>query len=305
MAARFLVGTSGFAYDEWVGPFYPRSLAGQRHEWLGYYAEHFPTVEINSSFYRMPTEPMVRAWSEKAKGLAFEFALKVPQTVTHEHMVNGDLANARRDLDAFLAVLAPLRERLGPLLFQLSPFFRFSERGLETLGEMLAQARAAGAAVAAEFRHSSWLDRETRELRFEAKRALKRHDAALVATDGPGFPAMLLATARHGYVRFHGRNPDLWFRGKEPEAGEEPDDEKPAPGARASRYDYLYTEKELEPWARRLKEAARSMEPVRVFFNNHPVGKAAKNALMMMDLLGVPHRPKDVHVQAQGRLDAF
>lgn len=325
---RFLIGTSGFAYDDWVGPFYPPAIGTQKHEWLSYYADYFPTLEINSSYYSMPTEPMVKAWVEKSRGREFEFSLKVPRSVTHDHMVDGHVEEAERDLDAFLAVTAPLADerKRGPLLFQLSPYFRHKEPTLDALRAVLQRARGAGATVAVELRHESWLDRTTYDLQFDAKRVLRENDAALVVTDGPGFPPLNVPTATHGYVRFHGRNRDMWFgRGRSRGRDEEPagllgfhrnrpgrDDEHddarddvPYVGVRMNRYDYLYNETELEPWAKRLKEAARQQSLMRVYFNNHPAGKAPKNALQFMDMVGVPHKAKDIRVQTQGRLDLF
>lgn len=305
-----MIGTSGFAYDDWVGPFYPPAMGSQKHDWLGYYADYFPTLEINSSYYSMPTEPMVKAWVEKSRHRDLEFSLKVPRAVTHDHMVDGRVEDAERDLDAFLAVTAPLADerKRGPLLFQLSPYFRHREPAVETLRALLRRASGAGATMAVEFRHESWLDRTTNDLPFDAKRILREHDAALVVTDGPGFPPLNVATATHGYVRFHGRNRDMWFRrnreGREDEQ-EEARDDVPFAGERMNRYDYLYNETELLPWAKRSREAARHQSPIRVYFNNHPVGKAPKNALQFMDMVGVPHKAKDVRVQTQGSLDLF
>jgi uncharacterized protein YecE (DUF72 family) len=154
--------------------------------------------------------------------------------------------------------------------------------------------------VAVEFRHRTWV--EGRDLVPGAMDLLQQRGAALCAVDGPSFPPMLRALGKHAYVRFHGRRGDVWFaKGK----ARESEDGLPA------RYDYLYTQKELEPWARVLRDNDNKFERIRVFFNNHPRGQAVQNGQDMMRLLGLeaPHRePRSFAPKPKGpqrSLDAF
>lgn len=274
-----LVGTSGWSYKDWVGPVYPQELATQPGRWLEHYLQRFPTVEVNSTFYRLPGERTVEGWVEKARKAGdFEFSLKAPQDVTHTAMVQGDHAMVRELLERFHgAVLAPLKEAglLGAVLLQLSPHLHGGEGQLRMVGTALEALAARDVPVAVEFRHRTWL--EERELREDAKELLQQHGAALCAVDGPSFPPMLRALGHHAFVRFHGRRRDVWFaRGAERTT----EDDLPA------RYDYLYSAAELEPWARVLRDNEARFERIRVYFNNHPRGQAVRNAEELMGMLG-------------------
>ena len=114
---RFLVGTSGYSFKEWKGSFYPKDLSID--DMLPYYAQHFSTVELNSTFYRMPTESLAESWIQQSPA-TFQFALKAPQTITHRKRLN----NAAKEAASFLKVASLLKERQGPLLFQLPPNFK-------------------------------------------------------------------------------------------------------------------------------------------------------------------------------------
>lgn len=300
----FLVGTSGWSYDDWVGPVYPEPLRERKGAWLEYYATRFGAVEVNSSFYRTPNECTVEGWIEKAKRLGgpFEFSLKAPQDVTHTAMVQGDKQMVRDLLDQFTDVaLAPLQDAgvLGAALLQLSPHFHGGEGQVQMLDLAVSALAERSIDVAVEFRHRTWL--EDRHLNPGAMDLLQAKGAALCAVDGPSFPPMLRHTARHAYVRFHGRRADAWFAKG---AARETQDGLPA------RYDYLYPKDELAPWARILRENEAKFERIRVFFNNHPRGQAVRNAEQMMDLLQVapPERqpqPAARRDQGQRKLDAF
>lgn len=293
----FLIGTSGWSYDEWVGPVYPPVLRNKQEEWLTTYGQRFPTVEVNSTFYRLPSERTVQGWIEKAEamGAPFEFSVKVPQDVTHEAMVKGDSAKVNGLLGTFKsAVVEPLvgANLFGVALFQLSPHFRYGRVEMEMLGQAIAAAAPGNVPVAVEFRHQSWL--EGNALRSDAEAILKAHDTAYCALDGPSFPPIFVATARHAYIRFHGRRGDVWFDGRrENEASREP----------SERYDYLYSIDELTPWAMLLREKVSRFDKIRLYFNNHVGGKAAMNGGQMMEMLGVT-REKTV-IGRQAKLDSF
>lgn len=180
---RVLVGTSGYSYKEWKGAFYPEDLAAAR--FLGFYAERLPTVEINNTFYRMPTEKLIDGWATEAPP-TFTFAVKAPQRITHI----AKLANATDPTSMFVRTVSRLGDRLGPLLFQLPPFLK---KDLPRLTAFL-EAAPKGPRYAFEFRHASWFD-------DEVWAALRAHGASLCVAEGESLESPLVATADWGYVR--------------------------------------------------------------------------------------------------------
>jgi uncharacterized protein YecE (DUF72 family) len=183
---RVLVGTSGYSYKEWKGPFYPAKLPAKGY--LRYYGERLATVEINNTFYRMPTDKLVGSWATEVPE-GFIFALKAPQRITHI----AKLAGAGATTDAFVKVAQTLGARLGPLLFQLPPFLR---KDVPRLSAFLDEATPAkkGLRFAFEFRHASWFDDEVWTV-------LRAHGASLCVAEGETLESPLVATAEWGYVR--------------------------------------------------------------------------------------------------------
>jgi len=178
------IGTSGYSYSEWKGNFYPEKMAAK--DMLRYYAERFPTVEINNTFYRMPKEELLQGWAEQVPG-SFTFVIKAPQRITHIHRLKecGEL------LTYLYRVTATLGARLGPLLFQLPPNFRKDTARLQGFFDAMPERRR----VAVEFRHASWFDDEVYEI-------LRRQGAALCVADTGEEPAVpLVATTDWGYLR--------------------------------------------------------------------------------------------------------
>jgi uncharacterized protein YecE (DUF72 family) len=182
-----LAGTSGYAYPEWRGRFYPDRLAASRM--LPFYAERFSTVEINASFYRLPTEATLGAWAA-ATPAPFVFALKAPRRITHDRR----LADVDEPLRRFTDVAATLGAKLGPLLFQLPPRFR-KETG--RLAGLLAELPP-GMRAAFEFRDESWLADDVFDL-------LRTRDAALCLADSERGRTPDVATASWGYLRLRDR----------------------------------------------------------------------------------------------------
>lgn len=180
---RLLVGTSGFAYREWKGSFYPADLANKAM--LSYYAERFPAVEINNTFYRMPSEGVLAQWSDQV-GDDFSFVLKAPQSITHRKR----LKNAGEGVDYFFRTAATLGARLGPVLVQLPPSMK---RDLARL-EAFLSLPPAGARLAFEFRHPSWFDDEVYS-------ALRAHGAVLCTAHTEDGATPLVATSSWGYLR--------------------------------------------------------------------------------------------------------
>jgi uncharacterized protein YecE (DUF72 family) len=182
------VGTSGFSYPAWRGPFYPQELPAKHM--LPYYAQHFRTVEINNTFYRMPTAALLAGWGQRTPA-GFRFALKAPQRITHQLR----LQDAAEPTARFCALTADLGPKRGALLFQLPPYLRADAARLDAfLGTV-----PAGAEVALEFRHASWLADEVLGV-------LRRHQVALCVADGEALATPLVATAPFGYLRL--RRPD-------------------------------------------------------------------------------------------------
>jgi uncharacterized protein YecE (DUF72 family) len=181
---RVLVGTSGYSYKEWKGPFYPKDLPAG--DFLGYYAARLATVEINNTFYRMPTAKLIEGWAETVPE-TFTFSVKAPQRITHM----AKLQNAAAELtQTFASVVSKLGPRLGPLLFQLPPFLR---KDVPRLAAFLETAPR-DARIAFEFRHASWFD-------DEVWATLRARGAALCVAEGEALASPLVATADWGYVR--------------------------------------------------------------------------------------------------------
>jgi uncharacterized protein YecE (DUF72 family) len=292
-----LVGCSGWSYDDWVGAFYPVELATKKGEWFDYYAQYFDTVEINSTFYRPPGERQVQSWLNKAKDKrSFQYSVKVPQLVTHKALVEGDRERAIFWATSFeKTCVKPLAEAdlLGGVLLQLSPYFKKEGSALDGLRGVLDAVSHQKFDYAVEFRHRSWLDETKREIDPRVLEALRERNVANVLIDGPGLHVGTELTADHAYLRFHGRNYDIWYR-------EEKEDDH-----RLDRYDYLYKQDQLEPWVPLIKEAELKEAKVRVYFNNHARAKSVRNAFLLMDMLLIEHKEKEIKSQDQFTLGEF
>jgi uncharacterized protein YecE (DUF72 family) len=181
---RIHVGTSGYNYPEWRGSFYPEDIKAK--DMFAFYAERFGAVEINYTFYRMPTEKTTGNWLAQAPP-GFRYVLKAPRRITHERRLKPESAEA---LGFFCEAARVLGEHLGPLLFQLPPNFRCDLPRFEAFLAML----PTDVRAAFEFRHDSWLNDEVYAL-------LRQHGAALCIADFGDRTTPLEATARHGYFR--------------------------------------------------------------------------------------------------------
>ena len=177
------IGTSGYSYPAWKGAFYPKDLPARKM--LEYYATQLSTVEINNTFYRMPSAKLVQSWADGVPD-GFTFAIKAPQQITHRLR----LKDAGEATAALLAAVELLAEKQGPILFQLPPFVKKDVPLLSAfLAEMPKRCRAAF-----EFRHESWFADDTYQ-------ALGAVDAALCIADGDKLSVPLQATAKWGYLR--------------------------------------------------------------------------------------------------------
>ena len=295
MAAPVRIGTCSWADDALVKHWYPRGVTAR--ERLGWYANLFSTVEVDSTYYRVPDVEMVRGWAErtppgfvihvKAFGLMTRHPVKLEQVppelrdglpVDSRGRVDRPPREARgRVFEAFLDALQPLRDagKLGGILFQLPPYVVWKPASLDYLEWAREQLGADEMLV--EPRHRSWF---AEDIRAELLRWLEQHRMSWVTVDAPkveagNVPATLVAaTSPLAYVRFHGRNAGTWnVRG----------------GSAADRFDYLYSEDELREWVQPLRELSGQAEQAYAFFNNNNqtngVAQAPAGAELLRKLL--------------------
>lgn len=252
------IGTSGFSYKDWRGFFYPENLP--EREMLACYSEHFDTVEVNSTYYRLPGPETFARMLAKVPD-TFRFAVKATKEMTHEVGEGVDEVFRR-----FAAAMAPLVEsgQLGCVLLQFPWSFRSNSANQDYIRSL--SGRLEGLPAVVELRNREWVADETFAL-------LRSAGLGFCCVDEPHLkglmPPVAVATSPIGYVRFHGRNAEKWWQ--HDEAWE--------------RYNYLYSEAELQEWVPRIQELARETQDTYVFFNNHYQGKAGKNAQMLTQLL--------------------
>ena len=222
--------------------------------------------------------------------------MKVPQLVSHKALVEGNKEKAIFWATSFeKTCVKPLAEAglLGGVLLQLSPFFKNEDSALDSLKGVLDAVSHQEFDYAVEFRHNSWLDESRKEIGAAALEALRERNVANVLIDGPGLHLGTGQTADHSYLWFHGRNYDIWYR-------EEKEDDH-----RLDRYDYLYKKDQLEPWVPQIKETEQKTLKVRIYFNNHARAKSVRNAFLLMDLLLIEHKHKEIKLQDQFTLGEF
>lgn len=185
--ARIHVGTSGWTYDDWRGPFYPEDVP--KKDWLRHYSRRFCTTEVNGSFYRTPSLETVRGWREQTP-TGFLFAWKASKYITHWKRLSEKSDTSIALMVTRLKVLGP---KVGPVLFQLPARFTANRERLASFLKMLPRRYR----YAFEFRDASWYADEIFEL-------LERHDVSLCLSDHYDAPAPWVVTAKHVYVRGHG-----------------------------------------------------------------------------------------------------
>ena len=258
------VGPAGWSYTDWEGTVYPPH--GSRFDHLAYLSSFFDTIEINSPFYRIPPVSHAKSWVRRVSDNPdFKFTTKVFRGFTHEKTKLAD-----EDVKAFRNYLDPLAAagRLGALLLQFPWSFKNSDESRETL-EALFKAFA-DYPKALEVRHASFQNEEFTKF-------LEEQNVGFVMVDQPLFsdsvkPAATV-TGPVAYARFHGRNYEKWFAHEES----------------WERYNYLYSESELEPWVERIGTMGRDRETY-VITNNHFRGQAIVNAGDLQDALGDPRK---------------
>jgi len=256
--AKILIGTSGFSYDDWREVFYPNRLPSSN--FLSFYSEEFPVVELNFSYYRMPEPAQCMRMLEKS-ARRLEFVVKAFQGLTHD-ITDESLSEI---LPKFKASIDPFWQegRLGAVLLQFPQSFHY-----RTESRMYLESLIKGFSplpLCLEFRQRDWM-------RDSVLATLTELRVGFVCVDEPPLrgllPPVAEATSRIGYIRFHGRNRSKWYTGDTKE-----------------RYDYLYRDDELKEWVPRVSAIAEKTERVFIFFNNHRRGQAIANARMMRALL--------------------
>ena len=275
------IGTSGWSYPSrkgtWNGIFYPaRRAAGGRGKFdeLAFYSEHFDTVEVNSTFYRVPSPPTAKSWASRTPP-GFEFSLKLYQKFTHPEMFQKATGHdpwslGQKDVDEFRAAVDPLASahKLGALLAQFPASFKNEADSRGYLEWLLESFR--GYMIAVELRHRSWSDDPLDTLEL-----LAGFDAAWAQIDEPKFRFSirqnLLPNVRtFYYLRLHGRNAAQWWKHDNTE----------------DRYNYLYSAEELEPFAEAAEMASRQVRKAYLYANNHFSAKSVANAAILKHQLG-------------------
>jgi uncharacterized protein YecE (DUF72 family) len=257
--AIILIGTSGWSYPDWKGVVYPPD-AGSRFDELVYLAHLCDTVEINSSFYRIPNRRSIDSWLERTADLTeFQFSAKLFKGLTHERDKN------TRDelLGETLNTFRPIHDagRLAAILLQFPWSFKFCDDSMAWLDWLVEKLGPMPLAV--EVRHTSWLNDEYFEYLKERRLAFCNIDQpAMHGNIGPTEKS----TASFAYVRFHGRNGRDWFTENEDAS---------------QRYNHLYSTQELDEWADRIHRMARDAERIYIYMNNHVGGQGLTNALQL------------------------
>lgn len=259
---RLYIGPAGWQYDDWYGTMYP-SPRPRGFDPLAYVASYFNLIEINSTFYRVPAPATCRRWVERIEiHPHFLFTAKAHQSFTHRD------DSSALDRAQFVSAMAPLHDagRLGAVLLQYPWSFRFDASSRRRLDGLVADLGALPLAV--EVRHGSWES-------DEAQAYLAHKAVSVCGIDQPVIgeslrPYQYRAGPAGAYFRLHGRNYQHWFG---------------ADSGRDERYNYLYTESELSPWADVIRKAALASERVFVVLNNHFRGQAPANAFAMAAML--------------------
>jgi len=256
--ANFYFGIAGWSYPDWNGIVYPSDRV-RKFDDLAFIATFFDAVELNNTFYRIPASKVVEGWAKRVShNPRFRYTAKLWQGFTHEKKLP-----AEDEVKQFLEAMEPLRnnKRLGALLAQFPVSFKNEEAARERLQWIVERFRDASLVV--EFRNRSWMTSDILEW-------LEENGLGFCNVDEPVFRQMIkpssLVTSATAYVRLHGRNYQNWFM---------------KGGNRDTRYDYLYTEEELDEWIPRIREMGKKSKDIYVIGNNHFRGQAPANILQL------------------------
>jgi len=252
------IGTAGFSYQDWKGAFYPEDQ-DKRHM-LEYYSSRFPVVEVNSTWHALPSPKSILSMARRTPP-DFEFVLKAYKGLTHSYEDNDE------EFTRFRELIRPMEDhgKLACLLAQFPWGFKNTDANRDYLKHF--REKLPDQEIAVEFRNEEWITDETLDL-------LRQLKMAFCCVDEPRLKGLVKShvflTTNIGYVRFHGRNYETWWDRKRKSW---------------ERYNYLYSEEELQEWVPRIMELEKKADRTYTIFNNHYRGKAARNAAMMAQLL--------------------
>jgi uncharacterized protein YecE (DUF72 family) len=250
VAIQIYIGTSGWHYNDWLGLFYPPEIKG--YDELTFHAQHFNTVENNSSFYRIASEATYKTWNRMTPE-GYKFSIKLNKLITHTHLLELN-DETRERIRYILTTIQVLKEKLGAILIQLPASFRYNMPRLkEFLSFFVAEVRAQQHPfdIAIEFRNKYWFTEEVYTL-------LRSYNVALVAGQSSRWPGMQHITANIAYVRMHG--PEKLFASP-------------------------YSDEQLANWANYIKSISTEVDKVYVYFNNDFHGYALQNAQKLKVML--------------------
>jgi len=242
------IGCSGWYYNHWVDRFYPKDV--KKSEWLQYYSQHFPIVEVNSTFYQLPAKPVIRRWAESTAP-GFRFVIKGNRRITHEKL----LVDVAADLNALYESVYLLSGKLDRVLWQFPPSFKREWDSFKNLERFCRKLQGFGLKSVFEFRDASWLNSDVLNL-FE------RCGSSYVIADYPAFYRHFYIPASSDtiYMRMHGRNGDYYTS---------------------------YSDEQLNQLAQRLNtyKAQQEIRSVYVLFNNDGACHSVYDAKRLMKLL--------------------
>jgi uncharacterized protein YecE (DUF72 family) len=251
---KLYLGTQGFTFDDWVGPFYPSGTSKKMY--LEEYAKHFPTVEIDSTFYGVPRETTIQSWKRRTPE-SFKFAAKFPRLITHDKKLD----RAQGDAEYFVSIMQALESKLAVLTLQFAYDFtpEFFDRLDHFLGEL-----PKGPRYAVEVRNRQWLTPNFGEM-------LSNHEAALVLQDLHYMPKLEWITSDFTVIRFLGRRKDI------------------------SKFDRIQIDrtKELRSWAEKVHLFLGQGFDVYGYFNNHFAGHSPASVRQFAEIMGVEIHPAD------------
>lgn len=255
---RLLIGTAGYSYKDWIGPFYPEGTKSQ--DMLLFYSKHFDFTELNSTFYHMPGITLFKALGLKTPD-EFKFAVKLYKGFTHERELS------EKEAGFFMEALRPITDngKFLCLLVQFPYSFHLTKENTDYIKRL--REWFSDIPLNIEFRNIEWV-------RGGVFKLLESENIGFVCVDEPAISGLLgktaAVTSNIAYIRFHGRNSRDWYRGE---------------GSR--RYDYRYSMEELSEWVPKIIEIQGKSGYTVVSFNNHPLGKAVENARLMRQMLSM------------------
>lgn len=260
---RVLLGTQGFSFDDWVGPFYPEGTS--KRQYLEQYVTHFPTVEIDATFYATPRESVVAGWRQRTPP-GFIFSAKFPQLITHEKK----LAEARGDAEAFVGRMQTLGDKLGVLILQFA--YGFTPEHFDRLDQFLAELPA-GPRYAVEVRNRKWLQTEFGEM-------LSQHNVALVLQDLHYMPRLDRTTADFTVIRWLGRRKDVEV------------------------FDRVQIDRseELAWWTEAVQRFIEEGMDIYGYFNNHFAGHSPASVRQFAEMIGIELTPAGGGTPSGGQL---